>query len=62
MHRSELVDFCFRIMSNLFVELGVDKIMVWIILSGESLFLTLVACGVIFAELGDKTNAALGDG
>ena len=48
-------------LSNLFVQLGIDKCLVLIQFYGELLLLPVVTCSVGFKERGGTTNGVFGD-
>ena len=61
MYISSFVNLCFGRLYNLFVELRIDKGLVWIILSGEALLPPVVTYGVVFTECGNMINVVLVD-
>ena len=52
-HGAALVDLCFGALSKLFVELGPDKGLVYIIFYVGELIPPVTTCGVVFTECGD---------
>ena len=58
-HGDTLLDLCYRVLSNLFFKLVIDKFLVIIVLSGNALLPLVITCGVSFTECGDTKNAVL---
>ena len=50
---SALVYLSFEVLYTLFVELGLDKGLVWIILSSESLILPVLTCIIVLKDCGN---------